>query len=143
MANPYTGTPLPGYFQYNNAQILWSTAAASGNIGGWISSSNGPVTATFSNQVGEHCVVYIAMSGANPPTTGFLQDVTIYPINIATLVLPSVATSASVNMFGPRVSGTNVANSVGYFAGVAPYLGGILIAPGAANSWVKVIVVGR
>lgn len=136
---------FPNPYQYNTAQIQWSTDQASGSVnGGWLSGAAATqFTGTWQGSTGEFYSVYVMTSGANPPSSVRFADMTVRPIPIATLVLPNAAGTASVNYIGPTLSGANVANSIGFFNSVIPFQAGVLVDPGAGASWFKIVVVGR
>lgn len=109
---------------------------------GWISGS--ALTASIDCTDEEFIGVYVAASGAGgPPVAAKIQDNTVMPITIATLVLP-VANAATLNMLGPTLTGSNIANSIGYFNTIVPLRPVVQVQHSAsAAAWYKVVVVGR
>lgn len=130
--------------QSGQAEIVWTTEAASGSVGGWLSGTAAAAfTGAFSGSSDSFYTVYVMTSGANPPASVKWADVTVRPTPIATLILPSAAGTASINYLGPGISGSSVANTLGFFNVVSPLKPAVFVDPGAGASWYRIVIVGR
>jgi len=126
------------------SEIVYTTEMASGSVNGWLSGAAAAQhTAAWSGSQDTYYSVYIMMSGAAAPASVKFADMLARPIPLATLVIPSTTTTASVNQIGPGISGVNVANAVGFFNMVGPLKPAVWVDPGAGASWFRIVVVGR
>jgi hypothetical protein len=130
--------------QSYQAEIIYTTEAASGSVNGWLSGAAAVQhTASWSGSHDTFYSVYVMTSGANPPAAVKFADMTVRPTALATLIIPSAATTASVNQIGPGISGSTTANQIGYFNIVTPLKPAVWVDPGAGASWYRIVVVGR
>jgi hypothetical protein len=109
---------------------------------GWLSGV--ALTTSVAASHDTYLSVYVAASGAGgPPVAAKLQDQTIGAVTIATLLLPAI-NGVALNMLGPTISGSNVANSLGYFNANIPIRPVLQVQHSAsATAWYRVIVTGR
>lgn len=106
---------------------------------GWITGSN--LTASWSGSYDVYHSVYVMASGALPPQAGNVSD---RGVNLGGLVMPAAGGTA-VTFFGPAITGTDIANTMGYRNVFVPEKPAVQIqATGSvSSSWYRVMIVGR